>query len=142
MKWKVGDSASLSRTVSEEVITLFADAVGDHNPIHLDDAAGKSSIFGKRIAHGMITASLVSAVIGTELPGPGSIYMSQTLQFVAPVYVNDEITAEVKVAEIREDKPILRLETIVRKQDGQVVLTGEASILFREPKSKEKGEQA
>lgn len=135
MKWKVGDTASLARTVNEEVIHQFAEAVGDHNPIHLDDEAGKSSIFGKRIAHGMITASLVSAVIGTELPGPGSIYMSQSLQFVAPVYLDEEITAEVKVAEIREDKPILKLSTIVRKKDGQVVLTGEAMILYREPKA-------
>jgi 3-hydroxybutyryl-CoA dehydratase len=134
MKWKVGDKASLARAVTDEVVRQFADAVGDHNPIHLDEDAGKSSVFGRRVAHGMITASLVSAVIGTEMPGPGSIYMSQTFQFVAPVLVGDEITAEVKIVDIREDKPIFKLDTTVRKQDGQIVLSGAAMILFQERK--------
>ena len=131
MKWSVGESASLSRVIDDKVIHLFAEAVGDTNPVHLDEDAAAHSIFGRRIAHGMITASLVSAVLGTQLPGPGSIYMNQSLRFVAPVYIGEEITATVTITAIRSDKPILTLDTTVTKTGGQVVMEGEATILYK-----------
>src|SRR6059058_4155425 len=86
MKFKPGDTASISKTITDDDIQKFADASGDHNPLHLDDEFAKSTRFGRRIAHGMFSASLISAVIANQLPGQGSIYLAQTLKFVAPVF--------------------------------------------------------
>jgi len=129
MKFKPGDTASLSRTISDDDIRAFADATGDRNPLHLDEEFAKQTRFGRRIAHGMLSASLISAVIANELPGEGSIYLGQTLQFVAPVFPGDTVTARVTVATIREDKPILKLETICTNQRNEVVIRGEATVL-------------
>jgi len=126
---KTGDSASISKTVTDADIRLFGDLVGDDNSVHLDDEFAKKTRFGRRIAHGMLSASLVSAVIGTRLPGAGAIYLSQSLRFVAPVYPGDTVTATATVTKIREDKPIVTLETVCTKQDGETVLTGEAVVL-------------
>src|SRR6185369_2210281 len=95
MKFKTGDTASLSRTISDGDIRAFANATGDHNPLHLDEEFARQTRFGKRIAHGMLSASLISAVIASDLPGQGSIYLGQTLQFVAPVFPGDTVTARV-----------------------------------------------
>ncbi len=130
MSIQVGDEASLSKVIHDRDIIDFAHLVGDMNPVHLDDDFAKKTRFGKRIAHGMLPASLVSAVLGTKLPGAGTIYLSQTLQFVGPVYINDTITATAKVVKMREDKPILTLETTCVNQEGQVILKGEAVVLF------------
>ena len=130
MKLKPGDTASLSKTIGDEDIRAFAEASGDHNPLHLDEEFAKQTRFGRRIAHGMLSASLISAVIANELPGEGSIYLGQTLQFVAPVFLDDTVTARVTVASIREDKPILKLETVCTNQRNEVVIKGEATVLI------------
>jgi len=130
MKFKPGDTASLSRTISDDDIRAFADATGDRNPLHLDEEFAKQTRFGRRIAHGMLSASLISAVIANELPGQGSIYLGQTLQFVAPVFPGDTVTARVTVSAIREDKPILKLETVCANQRNEVVIRGEATVLI------------
>jgi len=130
MKFKPGDTASLSKTIGDEDIRAFAKASGDYNPLHLDEEFAKQTRFGRRIAHGMLSASLISAVIANELPGEGSIYLGQTLQFVAPVFLDDTVTARVTVASIREDKPILKLETVCTNQRNEVVIKGEATVLI------------
>jgi 3-hydroxybutyryl-CoA dehydratase len=129
MKFKPGDTASLSRTIGDDDIRAFANATGDHNPLHLDEEFARQTRFGKRIAHGMLGASLISAVIASELPGQGSIYLGQTLQFVAPVFPGDTVTARVTVTSIREDKPIIKLETVCTNQRDEVVIRGEATVL-------------
>ena len=125
---KIGDSASLSKTVTETDIVLFAGLSLDTNPVHLDEVHASKTQFGGRIAHGMLAAGLVSAVLGTKLPGPGTIYLSQTLKFKTPVRPGDTITATATVATLREDKPIATLETVVTNQDDVIVLTGEAAV--------------
>jgi 3-hydroxybutyryl-CoA dehydratase len=129
MKVKVGDSAEITKTIEQSDINAFADVTGDHNPVHVDEEFAKTTRFGKRIAHGMLSASLISAVLANKLPGAGSVYLGQTLQFVAPVFPGDEITARVTVKEIREDKPIVKLETICVNQRDEVVIRGEATVL-------------
>jgi 3-hydroxybutyryl-CoA dehydratase len=129
MKFKPGDTASLSRTISDDDIRAFANATGDHNPLHLDEQFAKQTRFGKRIAHGMLSASLISAVIADELPGQGSIYLGQTLQFVAPVFPGDTVTARVTVTGVRDDKPIVKLDTVCTNQRDEVVIRGEATVL-------------
>lgn len=131
MKFSVGDSAEITKTIEQADIDAFASVTGDHNPVHVDEEFAKTTRFGKRIAHGMLTASLISAVLANKLPGEGSVYLGQTLQFVAPVFAGDEITAKVVVKEIREDKPIVKLETICLNQRGEIVVRGEATVLNR-----------
>ena len=130
MKFKVGDSAEITKTITEADIQAFAEVTGDHNPIHLDDEFAKSTRFGRRIAHGMLTASLISSVLANKLPGEGSVYLGQSLQFVAPVFPGDEVTARVTIKQIRDDKPILKLETICVNQHDETVICGEATVLF------------
>ena len=129
MKFKPGDTASLSKTIGDDDIRAFANATGDHNPLHIDEEFARQTRFGKRIAHGMLSASLISAVIANDLPGQGSIYLGQTLQFVAPVFPGDTVTARVTVTSIREDKPIIKLETVCTNQRDEVVIKGEATVL-------------
>ena len=129
MKLKVGDTAWLTRTVTDADIRAFAELSTDHNPIHLDDDYAATTRFGRRIAHGMFGASLISAVIGNDLPGTGSIYLSQTLKFLAPVFVGDTLTARVVVAKVRDDKPIVKLETVCLNQRDEIVIRGEATVL-------------
>jgi 3-hydroxybutyryl-CoA dehydratase len=128
MKFRLGDTASLSKTISDADVRAFADVTGDHNPIHLDEEFAKQTRFGRRIAHGMLSASLISAVIANELPGQGSIYLGQTLQFVGPVFPGDTVLARVTVTSIREDKPIIKLETVCTNQRDEVVIRGEATV--------------
>ncbi len=126
---KPGDQASRSTTITDEMIRAFADLTGDANPVHLDDGYAAGTRFGRRIAHGMIAAGLISATLANELPGPGTVYLSQTLQFKAPVYPGDTITTSVEVKTVRPDKPIVTLGTICRNQNDVVVLEGEAVVL-------------
>jgi acyl dehydratase len=130
VKLNIGDTASRSKLITDSDIHTFADLTGDHNPIHVDDEFASQSIFGKRIAHGMLSASLISAVLANDLPGEGSIYLGQTLQFVGPVFIGDEITARVTVTSVREDKPIAKLETICTNQRNEIVIKGEATIHY------------
>lgn len=129
MKIKVGDTAETTKRITDADIEVFAQVTGDRNPIHLDDAFASKSRFGRRIAHGMMTASLISAVIANKLPGEGSIYLGQSLQFLAPVFPGDDVTARVTVKEVREDKPIVKLETVCVNQRDEVVVRGEATVL-------------
>jgi len=126
---KIGDSASTIKTFSDEDVRTFAEISGDKNPIHLDDEYAASTRFGKRLVHGILTSGMNSALLGMQLPGPGSVYIKQTLNFRAPVYIGDMITATVKVSKVREDKPIVTLETVCKNQDGTVVMDGEAVLL-------------
>ena len=125
----VGASASSKHVVTAADVEAFALLTGDSNPIHLDDEYAAGTRFGRRIAHGMLGAGYVSALLGTRLPGPGSIYLNQTLRFTAPVFVGDSITATVTIEEIRSDKPIVTVRTECANQEGVLVLTGEATLL-------------
>ena len=126
-------SASLSRTISEEDVVAFAHLTGDVNPLHLDEAYAKGTRFGQRVAHGVFAAGLVSAVIGTRLPGPGAIYLSQSLKFTAPVFIGDTVTATVTV--LRAKGRVYTLETLCTNERGERVLEGEAVVLFEAVKS-------
>lgn len=130
MTFKVGDSAEITKTIEQADVDAFARVTGDHNPVHVDEEFAKTTRFGKRIAHGMLTASLISAVLANKLPGEGSVYLGQTLHFVAPVFPGDKITARVTVKDIREDKPIVKLETVCVNQRDEVVIRGEATVLI------------
>lgn len=130
MKIQVGDRAEYSQTISDADVRMFAELTGDHNPVHLDEDYARATRFGRRIAHGMLTASLISSVIANELPGEGTIYLGQTLQFVAPVYLDDTVTARVTVLKLREDKPVATLETVCVNQRGETLLRGEATVLI------------
>ena len=132
MTLELGQTASLSKTILNEDVEQFARLVGDSNPVHIDDEFAKRTRFGRRIAHGMWAASLISAVLGTQLPGPGTIYLSQSLRFVDPVFIGDTVTAKVTVIKIREDKPIVTMETICSNQSGNTVLEGESIVLVEE----------
>lgn len=124
----VGQSASLAKTITEADILGFADVSGDTNPVHINQEYAEGTMFKGRIAHGMLGASLISAVIGTKMPGPGSIYISQSLAFKAPVRIADTVTATVTIAEIMPERKRIRLacECTVK---GSVVLDGEAIIM-------------
>ncbi len=132
MKFQVGDSASYTQTVSEAHVALFIGAVGDTNPLHVDSEYAQKSRFGARIAQGILVAGLISTAIGTRLPGPGAIYLGQSLRFLKPTYLGDTITATVTVRAIRPDKPILSLETVCTNQKGERVIEGEATVLYEE----------
>ncbi|MCC6799880.1 MAG: MaoC family dehydratase [Anaerolineae bacterium] len=129
MALSVGDKASRSKTFGDEDVRGFAQISGDTNPVHLDDAYAAQTRFGRRLVHGMLTASLLSATLANDLPGEGTIYMSQTLQFKAPVFIGDTITATVEVTAYRADRRIATLATTCVNQDGVVVVQGEAVVL-------------
>ena len=126
---ELGMSASVSRTVSEADILMFAGVSGDTNPVHLDQEFAASTMFGGRIAHGMLSAGLISAVFGTRLPGPGSIYLSQTLKFKAPVKIGDTVVARVTVKELKTEKRRAVFSTVC-SVGSTVVLDGEAELLI------------
>jgi 3-hydroxybutyryl-CoA dehydratase len=123
-----GDSARFSKTVTEADVVLFAGITGDLNPAHIDEAYAQGTFFKTRIAHGMLSAGFISAVIGTRLPGPGTIYMHQSLDFLAPVSIGDTVTAIVEVIEKMEEKKRVRLKTTCVNQKGTTVLEGEALV--------------
>ncbi len=124
----VGDQASFSKTISETDVYLYAGITGDFNPAHVDEVYAQSTAFKTRIAHGMLTAGLISNLLGTRLPGPGSIYMSQSLKFLAPVIIGDTITATVEVIDIITEKKRVLMKTTCVNQEGTVVVDGEAMI--------------
>jgi len=126
---QVGDSAQVVRRASEEDIAAFVEAVGDYNPIHADPEYAATTIFKEPIAPGIWTAGLISAVIGTRLPGPGAIYLSQELKFLKPVLFGDVIMARAEVIEVMRERNRLRLRTVCTNQRGDDVLTGEALIM-------------
>jgi len=127
-----GDSATRTLEITDQTIRAFAEVTGDTNPVHLDDEYAAETRFGRRIAHGMIAAGLVSATLANDLPGPGTVYLNQTLKFMSPVYPGDTVTATVEVLTVRPDKPIVTLSTVCTNQDDAVVLEGEAVVLYSE----------
>jgi 3-hydroxybutyryl-CoA dehydratase len=134
-QFSVGQKVSFSKTISEKDVNTFAEISGDHNPLHLNAEYAKTTRFGARIAHGALTAGLISAAIGNDLPGVGSIYMSQSTKFVKPVYFDDTITATVEISAIRTDKGIITLKTDCKNQRGEIVAEGEAVIFHPDAKS-------
>jgi len=128
---KVGDTAEVSKTVSEQDIVDFARVTGDEQPLHLDDSHAAKTRFKRRIAHGMLSAGLISAALGTKLaPQATVIYLSQSLRFLRPVYPGDTVTARVEVTAIDPEKRFVTCSTECVNQDGQSVLTGEATVLL------------
>ncbi len=125
----VGDVAEVARAVTDADLTHFAAATGDYNPVHFDDAYAAGTRFGGRIAHGMLSAGFVSAAIAGVLPGPGSVYLSQTLAFKRPVRPGDTVTVRLEVLEVHASRRRVRLSTVCRNQGGDVVLDGEAWVL-------------
>jgi 3-hydroxybutyryl-CoA dehydratase len=126
----VGEEAILSKLVSDDDIKAFARISGDDNPVHMNDDYAKGTMFGGRIAHGMLVAGLISAVLGTMLPGPGAIYLSQQLRFCAPVRPGDHVTARARVTEWNSEKGRVTLLTDVINQEGSVVIEGEARLVM------------
>jgi 3-hydroxybutyryl-CoA dehydratase len=124
-----GQRAEMTRTITADDVETFAQVTGDHNPLHLDEVYASRTRFGGRIAHGLLTAGLVSAVIGMQLPGPGGVYVSQTLKFVRPVRIGDVITAAAEVIAYDPDRRRLTLRTTCTNQRGETVLEGEAVVL-------------
>jgi len=126
---RVGQRARYSKTLSEEDVTLFAVVSGDVNPVHLDADYAAGTPFRQRIAHGAWTGALISAALALELPGPGTIYLGQTLNFHAPVRIGDSIAIELEVTALGEDKPVVTLDCRAVNQEGRVVASGEARVL-------------
>jgi 3-hydroxybutyryl-CoA dehydratase len=127
--YQIGQRASFAKTVTEADVTTFAELIGDFNPIHMDAEYARKSRFGQRVAHGIFTAGLISAVLGNKLPGPGAIYLSQQIEFLAPVFIGDTITATVEVVAWRPEKRIVTLKTDAYNQADKQVVTGKAVLL-------------
>ena len=130
MDLKIGDKFSTSKQITDAIVRAFAELSGDYNPIHLDEEFAKTTRFGKRIAHGMISGALISAVLGYEFKERKIVYLSQTMKFVAPVFIDDTVTATATVKNIREDKLIVTLETVCTNQSGEITLKGEAAVMI------------
>ena len=121
----IGQSVSLRQTATDEYVVKMAELTGDINPVHLDDEYAKASMFGQRIAHGLFCDGMVSCMLGTDLPGPGSIYLEKHIQFRAPVFLGDEIEGTLCITEINEEKRRVNLSFECTKTDGTIVARGE-----------------
>lgn len=128
----VGQNASLSRRFTLDDVKAFSQLSLDNNPVHLDEEYAKNSIFGDRIVYGYLTSSLFSGIIGSILPGPGAIYLSQSLNFRKPIYHNELVTATCTISKIREDKPIITLDTVLTNEKGEIAVDGTAVIKLLE----------
>ena len=125
---KMGQSAEVIHTVTEKDIQVFGDLSGDYNPLHFNEDWAKTTMFRGRIAHGILTAAFISTAIGMHLPGPGTIYMSQSMRFLGPVRIGDTITARVEVVMLNDEKERITLKTTCTNQEGKVVMDGEALV--------------
>jgi 3-hydroxybutyryl-CoA dehydratase len=130
MQINLGDRYTVTRNISDELIRNFAEVSGDFNPIHLDEKFAATTRYGKRIAHGMLSGALISSVLGNKFADEKIVYLSQTMRFVAPVFVGDTITVTATIASIREDKPIVTVETICSNQNGETTMTDEAAVMI------------
>jgi 3-hydroxybutyryl-CoA dehydratase len=130
MDLKIGDKFSSGKQITDAVVRAFAELSGDFNPIHLDEEFAKTTRFGRRIAHGMISGALISAVLGYEFKERKIVYLGQIMKFVAPVFIDDTVTATATVTHIREDKPVITLETVCTNQNGETVVCGEAAVMI------------
>ncbi|HVQ01211.1 MAG TPA: MaoC family dehydratase [Candidatus Thermoplasmatota archaeon] len=128
--FKIGDSAAQSKTVTEKDIEQFAALIGDYNPIHMDEKFAKKTRFKGRIAHGVLAVGLISSVLGNQLPGPGTIYLSQTVKFLRPVRPGDTIKARATILEIESSKRMITLKTDCFNQREECILEGEARVLY------------
>jgi acyl dehydratase len=128
MAYSVGDKAIVKKVFTAEEVELFAVLSTDKNPVHLDEAYSATTIFKKRIVHGFLVGSLISAVLGNKMPGNGSIYLSQTMNFKRPVYLNDEVTCIVEIMEIIPEKSIYKLNTNCYNSNNEIVIEGNAVI--------------
>jgi len=126
-EFAVGQKYTFSEVVDDKLVRGFADVTGDHNPIHVDDAYAKKTKFGQRIAHGGILFGIISRALAMEMPGPGTVYLSQVVNFRAPVFINDTVTLEVTITELLP-KNGAKLSTVIKKETGQVVMDGEATV--------------
>jgi 3-hydroxybutyryl-CoA dehydratase len=133
-RFSIGEQAALSKTFTEQDVVAFANISGDHNPLHLDAEYAKTTRFGARIAHGALTVGVISAVLGNDLPGIGTIYMSQATKFLKPVYFGDTVTATVEITAIRPDKGIITLKTTCSNQRDEIVAEGEAVVFHPDAK--------
>ena len=131
----IGERARFSKTITEGDVTSFAGIIGDFYPLHVDEEYASQTRFGARIAHGMLIGGLISAALGNKLPGPGAIYLSQQMEFHAPVYIGDTITAIVEVVAWRPEKRIVTLRTDCFNQEDRQVVTGKAVLMVERPKS-------
>lgn len=129
MEIKIGDKFSTSKQITDAVVRAFAELSGDFNPIHVDEEFAKTTRFGRRIAHGMISGALLSAVLGYEFKERKIVYLHQTMKFIQPVFIDDTVTATATIVKIREDKPIVTIETVCTNQRGETTLTGEAVVM-------------
>lgn len=127
---KLGQTASITRSFSEQDVNDFARLSGDHNPIHIDPEFAKNTVFGQRIVHGMLVSSLFSNLLAEKVPGKGSIYLGQTFKFKKPVFLDQTVTAKVEVINIRSDKPIATMSTICTNEQGEELISGEAILMF------------
>lgn len=127
--FQIGERASFAKTVSDGDVRTMAEVTGDFNPLHMDDEYARKTRFGQRIVHGVFSAGLISAVLGNQLPGPGSIYLSQQVEFLAPVFIGDTITATVVVVSWRQDKRIITLKTDCHNQHSKQVVAGQAVLM-------------
>lgn len=127
---EVGSVYSTTREITDELVRGFAEISGDHNPIHLDEQFAADSRFGRRIAHGMLSGALISSVLGMRFSEEKIVYLSQAMRFAAPVFIGDTVNVTATVTAIRADKPVVTLETICAKQDGTIVVTGEAKVMI------------
>jgi 3-hydroxybutyryl-CoA dehydratase len=130
MQLETGQEAELVKTISEADVMQFARLTGDFNPLHVDEAAAQASRFGRRIAHGMLTASLICPVLGMKLPGEGTVHLEQSLRFLKPVYPGDTITAKVRVTEVDGGRGRARLRTWCTNQDDAIVIEGDALVMI------------
>lgn len=126
---KIGDSATVQKTITETDVYMFAGITGDFNPAHVNEVYASGTRFKKRIAHGILTSGLISTVLGMHLPGTGTIYLGQNLKFTAPTYIGDTIEAKAVVREIKAEKCIVVLDTTCTNQDGVVVVEGQATVM-------------
>ncbi len=129
MSFNVGDKVTISEKITDQMVRQFAEVSGDKNPIHVDEEYAKKTRFGRRIAHGMMSAALISRALGMNL-GPGGIYLGQTLKFVNPVFIDDVLIVELTVMQKREEKGIAIIDTLVKKETGEIVVKGEATIMM------------
>ena len=127
--FQVGERASFSKTISDDDVRTMAEVTGDFNPLHMDEEYASKTRFGRRIVHGVFSAGLISAVLGNQLPGPGSIYLSQQVEFLAPVFIGDTVTATVEVVSWRPDKKIITLKTDCHNQNNKQVVAGQAVLM-------------
>jgi len=126
MKLKTGRKATRRLTLTPEHVETYARLTGDHNPLHFDQEFAERTRFGALIVQGGLTTGLIHAIVAMDVPGPGTVFLSQDWQFTAPVYIGDTITAEVEIVHVHETKPVSQLRVAVKRQDGETVLEGEA----------------